>query len=741
MTDASRMSLAAPDKRSFRRRQSVVNSRRSSILPLSRRGSATPGDEDDGYKPIEVVMKPKNQLQLSETELGETHVRVLHATDPNKPTAQVAFFTEQMDFKIVPPKDQLAVHFSMESNMIQADSEEARQQGDRQVRLDIHEAEVQMTRPSFAKNARASLAALNPRLSIAAVHSIMSASRSGSKSRSESLEPDESSGGGGKKTLVKNQFNFSERATQTFNNATRTKQICTEPPPLAGLNEQVSLDVIFDYYLECLERKVMAHFHDQKKKKNKGKGSGEGEYGNKTVQEITSPLEMPEFGRALKIMERIITNNSSAWEFNLYTQPLDDRIDARGGDGKGTFLPLWKFQFAEVKRKSATSLCWNPVYPDLFAVGHGSFDFAHSDTGMVCCYSLKNTSYPEYIIRTESGVTCLDFNRDHPALICLGMYDGTVAVYDLKTPSNPIFQSQSPETMHLGPVWQVAWGVESPVTGLHFFSVSSDGKVVDWALAKTHLEPLEEVLLKLETLPDDAEGMETLLSTAGGSCFDFSSRDPHLMLVGTEEGAIQAFSTQYNTEFVKSFEGHHMACYTVICSPFHPQVFLSCSADWTVRLWNTKSRNSIIAFDLDTAVGDVAWSPWSATVFAAVTTDGRVRIFDLSVSKYEPIGEFYMPKAKLTKVRFNYEQPILLVGDDKGNVLSLKLSSNMCRMSAPSREELNFETEVARLDLAMIQPEDKNAAFSDLSALVDSVQSGNTKVAAPEPSEESPTQG
>lgn len=29
-------------------------------------------------------------------------------------------------------------------------------------------------------------------------------------------------------------------------------------------------------------------------------------------------------------------------------------------------------------------------------------------------------------------------------------------------------------------------------------------------------------------------------------------------------------------------------------------------------------------YDLNSAVGDVAWAPYSSTVFAAVTTDGKV---------------------------------------------------------------------------------------------------------------------
>lgn len=38
------------------------------------------------------------------------------------------------------------------------------------------------------------------------------------------------------------------------------------------------------------------------------------------------------------------------------------------------------------------------------------------------------------------------------------------------------------------------------------------------------------------------------------------------------------------------------------------------------------SSTPMFVFDLQAAAGDVAWSPYSSTVFAAVTTDGTVRV-------------------------------------------------------------------------------------------------------------------
>ena len=40
-----------------------------------------------------------------------------------------------------------------------------------------------------------------------------------------------------------------------------------------------------------------------------------------------------------------------------------------------------------------------------------------------------------------------------------------------------------------------------------------------------------------------------------------------------------------------------------------------------------------MSFDLGNAVGDVAWSPYSASVFGAVTNDGKVHVFDLAENK------------------------------------------------------------------------------------------------------------
>jgi dynein intermediate chain 1 len=63
----------------------------------------------------------------------------------------------------------------------------------------------------------------------------------------------------------------------------------------------------------------------------------------------------------------------------------------------------------------------------------------------------------------------------------------------------------------------------------------------------------------------------------------------------------------------------------------------------------------------------------------------QVHVFDLAENKHEPLCEQKVVKrAKLTHVSFNQRDPILIVGDDRGGVNSLKLSPNLRKVTLDS---------------------------------------------------------
>ena len=140
---------------------------------------------------------------------------------------------------------------------------------------------------------------------------------------------------------------------------------------------------------------------------------------------------------------------------------------------------LWTFKYgpAYKKNKMVTALCWNTKHFDLFAVGYGSYNFHKQTSGLICIFSLKSSAHPEKVINCESGIMCMSFHPKYASLLCVGSYDGSVSVYDIRNKDNsPIYSSENPETQHSDPVWDIRWHNSDLLNHeLSFFSISSDG--------------------------------------------------------------------------------------------------------------------------------------------------------------------------------------------------------------------------------------------------------------------------
>jgi WD40 repeat protein len=57
-------------------------------------------------------------------------------------------------------------------------------------------------------------------------------------------------------------------------------------------------------------------------------------------------------------------------------------------------------------------------------------------------------------------------------------------------------------------------------------------------------------------------------------------------VVGTEDGNIHKCSCSYNEQYLETYSFHSGPVYRVRWSPLCPSAFLSCSADWTIKLWD-----------------------------------------------------------------------------------------------------------------------------------------------------------
>lgn len=73
----------------------------------------------------------------------------------------------------------------------------------------------------------------------------------------------------------------------------------------------------------------------------------------------------------------------------------------------------------------------------------------------------------------------------------------------------------------------------------------------------------------------------------------------------------------------------------------------------------------MVSFDLGQAVGDVSWAPYSSTAFAAITSDGIVHFYDLSVNRNERIC---YQKVSMTRGHDFIVVVVVVVGSAEGKV-------------------------------------------------------------------------
>ncbi|XP_076104217.1 dynein intermediate chain 2, ciliary-like isoform X1 [Mytilus galloprovincialis] len=689
------------------------------------------GTEAEDWMQHKNLVKPEDQLDLNEGQLKEEFTRILTANNPHAPQNIVRYSFKERQYKQTSSVDQLAIHFALDGNMIHKESDEAKRQ---RARLGIPEAVPSEHAGSEGGEATPAAGAAEGE------EQAKEEAAEEAKDGAATPAPGEGESTGSKK--LTNQFNYSERASQTYNNPYRERGTATEPPPRATFSGNVTQWDIFDAYQEDFEKQMEAlrekqaykpptAFQQIVQEKSKEKkvvpGRREEEKTRKklTITE-TQGEDISRLNKASKIVERMVNQNTFddiAQDFKYWEDPSDEYRE-----NEGTLLPLWRFTYEKAKKLAVTSLCWNPKYKDLFAVSFGSYDFMKQGNGMILFNSMKNPSFPEFVYETDSGVMCLDLHPEHPYLIAVGFYDGSVGIFNVER-KEPVHRCTAKNGKHTDPVWQVRWQADDLENNHNFYSVSSDGRIVHWTIIKNELTYQDVICL---TLPDTtAEGPDgTKVNTVGcGTAFDFHRKNDYLFLVGTEEGKIHMCSKAYTSQFLDSVDAHNMAVYKVRWNPYHPNIYVTCSADWTVKIWEMSSKTSIdksdtsndansrkplFTFDLNNSVGDVAWSPYSSTVFAAVTADGKVFIYDLHINKYEPLCEQMVAqkkKTKLTHIEFNPVYPMVIVGDDRGNVTSLKLSPNLRKMpkekkgAPPMDPKQKEENEIAKLEklLSMVR--------------------------------------
>ncbi|XP_054720556.1 uncharacterized protein LOC129230178 [Uloborus diversus] len=347
-------------------------------------------------------------------------------------------------------------------------------------------------------------------------------------------------------TKRKNKFNFCDRATQTM---TFLSKICSDTNDCStGLSNKIPGNPA-----TSAERHYPNH-------------PTTGKHGSKisSPQQVQSVLSGP--------------------NFNFYDNPSDEFKDK----GMGSLLALWKFSYPMMRGMSVTSLSWNNYYPDMFAAAFGTYDMSmRHQAGCICIYSLKCPSFPEKIISCKSGVICVEFNVGCPYLLVAGFADGAVAVYDIRrSNSTPIAINRNTKLEHIDIVIQVRWLPDNMDGQRNFCSISADSKVINWLLAKSELIPSEVINLRNSDPSTEVADSSDIVAGSCGTSISFHPAYNDMYLIGTESGLLHKCANLSTAQYLETYRDHGNVVYSVHWNPYHPRVFLSCSADWTIKIWD-----------------------------------------------------------------------------------------------------------------------------------------------------------
>jgi dynein intermediate chain 1 len=574
---------------------------------------------------------PTERIELTPAQLEEDMPgRVLEARDPCATQVSISYSYITNTYEKKTNYDQLVIHFEMDGETILKESEEAK------IQEEIDENRIHLIRETVKH------------------HELMDSNQEYDLKQATHI--------------MKNKFNYSERQSQTPVQYVKERGLSTQRLKLLNYCGEVTQAWIFDLFYEDWLTNVK-----EDDSKNKKGGATEVAY----TQGKSSSIYSGSFKRCLKIMERMIVQNEEEDKFSDYKYMFTEKGPEISKSKEKNIYPLWRFLYPPNKKKNVTCICWNPHYSDMFAVGFGSYDFGKKKSaGSICMFSIKNTNYPEMIFQTDDSVMSLDFHPKSNALLAVGLYDGVVLVYDVRNRNKlPIYSSSVKTKKHSDPVWQIMWNPDISIY-FNFYSISSDGRVMNWILMKDKLEPEEVIKLKLVNKKNKQNDEETsLISLACGLCFDFNKFDPFTFIVGTEEGNIHKCSKAYSGQYQETYDGHQLAIYKIRWNPFHKRTFISASADWTVKIWDSRYKSPVMSFDLGQAMVDVMWSPFSASVFVALSLE-KTYVYDLREDRHTRIAENKPVKSKCTNLAWNWQQPVILVGDSHGGVNSFKLSKH-----------------------------------------------------------------
>ncbi|CAL1714970.1 unnamed protein product [Somion occarium] len=388
-----------------------------------------------------------------------------------------------------------------------------------------------------------------------------------------------------------------------------------------------------------------------------------------TEEERNSIFSAPDFldfvEQSTKIVQRALNDNYD------YTRDYTIGTETGGDDSEGRRVKrvcaFWDEHHC--KNRSITDVDWSPKYPELSCASYNKNPATINEPdGIVAVWNMHLLERPEFIFHSQSDVLSVTFSPFHSNLVFGGTYSGQILLWDTRSKHLPVLKTPLSASGHTHPVY--AMQMVGTQNAHNLITSSTDGMVCSW-LVDMLAQPQET--LELVHAGHNKTGEVAI------TCLDFPDNETTTFWVGTEEGNVYQ-ANRYDRAGAKAglnqydvYKGHSGP---VMGLDFHPLIgpvdfsdlFLTCSVDWTVKLWRAKSLSKpsttvhhlhpLYSFEeADDYVYDVKWHPTQPAIFGSVDGSGKFDVWNLNIDTEVPVVSTTVSSGRaINKLRWDHKE-------------------------------------------------------------------------------------
>ncbi|KAI0741550.1 WD40 repeat-like protein [Daedaleopsis nitida] len=439
-------------------------------------------------------------------------------------------------------------------------------------------------------------------------------------------------------------FELPQKERVVYNKEVQTMEVETEPAEVdeEGIRERLLRE------REAAEAERLAQEQELEAESHKLDEEIAQEIREMTEDEKLSIFTAPEFldfvEQSTKIIQRALNDNYDY--IRDYTIGTESGAEASEGRTK---CVCSFYDERHTKNRSITDIDWSPKYPELSCASYNKNPAALNEPdGIVAVWNLHLLERPEFVFHSQSDVLSVTFSPFHSNLIFGGTYSGQILLWDTRSKHLPVLKTPLSAAGHTHPVY--AMQMVGTQNAHNLITSSTDGTVCSW---------LVDMLAQPQETLELVHAGHNKTSEVAITALNFPDNETTTFWVGTEEGNIYQ-ANRYDRAGAKAglnqydvYKGHSGP---VMGLHFHPLVgpvdfsdlFLSCSVDWTVKLWRAKSlakpstaANHVAALysfdEADDYVYDVKWHPTHPALFGTVDGAGKFDLWNLNHDTEVPV--------------------------------------------------------------------------------------------------------